>query len=110
MNRLVSAGSLLPAILLVTLINAAAAEAQLPAGMIGSTGGAVEMVDSSGPVLATSGQPLLESAKIRTGSASFVDLVIGINGINGDALVGEQSQIEQNPDCFPLRNGRLRWS
>jgi hypothetical protein len=88
MSRLASTGS---TILTILLLHAAAAEAQLPPGQIGSTGGVVEVVDSKGSAIATPGQPLSGSEKIRTGSASFVDLIMGINE---EALVSEQSQIE----------------
>jgi hypothetical protein len=88
MKRLARIGAYILGIL---TINAVMAEAQLPPGQVGSTGGVVEVVDSSGSVIATPGQPLLESEKIRTGNASFVDLIIGIND---EALVTEQTQIE----------------
>ena len=78
-------------ILAILLISSVTAEAQLPPGRIGSTGGVVEIVNSTGSVIATPGQPLLEAAKLRTGNASFVDLILGIND---EALVSEQTQIE----------------
>jgi hypothetical protein len=97
MNRLASTGSFILAIL---LINAVVAEGQQPLGQIGSVGGIVDVIDSSGSAAATRGQPLVESEKIHTGGASFADLIIGSNG---EALMSEQTQIQlQRLGASPL--------
>jgi ferric-dicitrate binding protein FerR (iron transport regulator) len=77
--------------ILAVLVMTAAAPAQPPAGQIGSVGGFVEVLDASGSVMGASGQLLSAPEIIRTGSGSFVDLVLAGDG---RVLLDTQSQIE----------------